>query len=83
MPQIKWTAQQEQVLDWFENGDGSLACRARAGSSKTTCVIEGAQRSTEPKVLIAAFNKRIADEARSRLEADWVEARTLHSHGVA
>lgn len=82
MDEIQWTPQQEEVLDWFENGEeGSLACRARAGSSKTTCVIEGAQRSTDDKVLIAAFNKRIADEAKSRIDANWVEARTLHSIG--
>ena len=41
--------------------------RARAGCAKTTTSLEGVKQAPERRILVAAFNKLIADEANARL----------------
>jgi DNA helicase-2/ATP-dependent DNA helicase PcrA len=55
--------------------------RARAGTGKTTTIIEGVNRAPEASILLCAFNKRIADELNSRLDNPRAEAKTLHALG--
>lgn len=77
----RWSPQQGAIFNWFEAGDGNLIVRARAGTGKTTTIIEGVKRAPEPTILMAAFNKRIAEELSARIPSNNVEAKTLHSIG--
>ena len=57
--------------------------RARAGCAKTTTSLEGVKQAPERRILVAAFNKLIADEANARLVGqDRVRAKTLHALGM-
>lgn len=76
-----WSAQQEAIFGWFGSGSGNLVVRARAGTGKTTTILEGINRAPEGKILLAAFNKRIAEELTSKLRNPAAEAKTLHAVG--
>lgn len=85
-----WSVQQQAIFGWFSNESPLLAetrysqnlvVRARAGTGKTTTIIEGVNRAPEQKILLCAFNKRIADELTSRLTNPRAQAKTLHSIG--
>jgi superfamily I DNA/RNA helicase len=78
---MQWSEQQEEVFRWFEGEPGNLVVRARAGTGKTTTILEGINRARDGRVLLAAFNKRIADELKTRLQSPDAEAATLHSLG--
>jgi superfamily I DNA/RNA helicase len=78
---IVWSDEQEAIFDWFVNGWGNLLVRARAGTGKTTTLLEGVQRAPEKRACVAAFNKSIADELQTRIRASNVRAQTLHSLG--
>lgn len=78
-----WSEQQVAIFDWFARGEGNLVVRARAGTGKTTTILEAVSRAPERTILLAAFNKRIADELKGRLSTDRCEAKTLHSLGFA
>jgi superfamily I DNA/RNA helicase len=79
-----WSAQQSAIFAEIAEGSGNLVVRARAGTGKTTTIIEACGRAKhEPKILLAAFNKKIAVELQSRVSAPNVEAKTLHSLGFA
>lgn len=85
---VGWTSQQEAVFEWLATPghNRSLLVRARAGTGKTTTIIEGLRHAPEVKeggrTLLAAFNKRIATELQSRAPAG-VSVKTLHSVGLA
>ena len=79
-----WSTQQKDIFDFFANGRGNLVVRARAGTGKTTTIIEAVNYAPhESAILLAAFNKRIATELSKRLAASNVEAKTLHALGFA
>ena len=82
-----WSDQQQKIFGWFSkslpvNSD-HLVVRARAGTGKTTTIIEGIKHAPESSILLAAFNKRIATELEVRLEGTNAEAKTLHSIGFS
>lgn len=78
-----WSHYQEDVFDAVANGTGHLVVRARAGSGKTTVIMEALRRVDPAKrVLLCAFNKSIAEELEQRAPAQ-VTVRTLHSLGYA
>ena len=77
-----WSAQQSAIFDWFRDGEGNLVVRARAGTGKTTTLLEGIQCAPENRILLAAFNKSIANELAGRLSNPNAEAKTLHSLGL-
>ncbi len=76
-----WSPQQRAIFDWFRRGGGNLIVRARAGTGKTTTILEGIQHAPERKVLLCAFNKSIATELQQRLGHGGAEAKTLHGVG--
>lgn len=77
-----WSTQQEAVFEWFRNPERKRAVvRARAGTGKTTTIIEGLSHAPENRMLLCAFNKRIADELSRKLSTDRAEAKTLHGVG--
>lgn len=78
------TPQQQAIYDHFADGDaGHLVVIARAGTGKTTTAIEAVERAPEDKILMAAFNKTIAQELQARIRRSGVEAKTLHALGFA
>lgn len=85
---IFWSTQQTQVFDWFQTkypqgkGPVHLIVRARAGTGKTTTIIEGVNRAPEDSILLCAFNKRIAVELASRVTNPNVQVKTLHALGL-
>jgi len=83
MGERAWSAQQRAVFDWFRQGEGNLVVRARAGTGKTTTIIEAIGHAPEARILLCAFNKKIATELGSRLANPNAEAATLHGVGFA
>ncbi len=81
MNRTTWSKQQQDIFDWFRRGSGHLLVRARAGTGKTTTLIQGIEYAPESKILLAAFNKSIAVELGERLTNPHAEAKTLHSLG--
>jgi len=65
--------------------NGHLIVRARAGTGKTTCIIEGVKRAPEKRILICAFSKIIQEELDRRLGKNFpnILAKTLHSIGLS
>lgn len=77
-----WSTQQEAIFRWFEQDiDDNLVVIARAGTGKTTTIIEGVNRAPEQAILLAAFNKKIADELATRITNPHAHAKTLHAIG--
>lgn len=79
----RWSPQQEDIFRWFADGKGNLVVRARAGTGKTTTILEGISRAPESKIVLAAFNKVIAQELTARLANPRASAKTLHSLGFS
>src|SRR5882672_9190474 len=86
---VKWSTEQLAIFDWFEGPCerteqqlAHLIVRARAGSGKTSSVIEGVNRAPETSILLCAFNKQIALELNLRLDNPNAEAKTLHAVGM-
>lgn len=79
-----WSPQQESIFQWFRNPQRKRAVvRARAGTGKTTTIIEGLSHAPERRMLLCAFNKRIADELQRKLNTERAEAKTLHGVGFS
>lgn len=82
-----WSGQQDVVFDFFVSKDGHLIVRARAGTGKTTTIVEAIKRLLQAhpdhKVVVCAFSKKIADELVTRFVGFNVEVKTLHSLGYA
>lgn len=76
-----WSIQQEAIFTEFESGNEHFTVQARAGAGKTTTIIEGVNRAPESRILLAAFNKRIAEELAGRLKNPAAVAKTLHAVG--
>lgn len=82
---IQWSSQQNTIFEWFANPTAdarNLIVRARAGTGKTTTIIEGISRAPEDKILLAAFNKSIAKELSARVSNN-ADVKTLHALGFA
>ena len=78
-----WSEQQQAIFKAFREPAGNVLVRARAGCAKTTTSLEGVKQAPERRILVAAFNKTIADEANARLVGqDRVKAKTLHALGM-
>ena len=78
-----WSEQQEAIFNWFSEPDQNraLVIRARAGTGKTTTVLEGANRAPEKSIIMCAFNKSVATELQQKISNPNAEAKTLHSLG--
>lgn len=83
----QWSKQQEAIFGWFKTGKGNLVVEALAGTGKTTTILEAVNHAPELRILVAAFNKRIATELTEKLatsegDASWkADAKTLHALG--
>lgn len=93
--QRQWSNQQLKIFEWFEDrvietvqghaveNNPNLVVRARAGTGKTTTIVEGVDRAPEESILVAAYNKKIAEELVLRITNPNVTVKTLHSVGYA
>ncbi|WP_162159730.1 UvrD-helicase domain-containing protein [Cystobacter fuscus] len=79
----KWSVQQNAIFDFFATGKGNAVVRARAGTGKTTTILEGITYAPESDIVLAAFNKRIAEELVTKLKNPAATAKTLHALGFA
>jgi len=78
-----WSTQQQAIFAWFKGTTGNLVVRARAGTGKTTTILEAISFAPETRILLAAFNKKIAEELKTKLRNPNAEAKTLHGVGFA
>jgi DNA helicase-2/ATP-dependent DNA helicase PcrA len=80
-PAREWSAQQRAIFAAVASEQGHLQIVARAGTGKTTTIIEALSHVPRgQRVLLCAFNKSIADELTSRAPRG-VKVSTLHGLG--
>src|SRR5436853_5085292 len=77
--------QQANFIDWAQNGKGSAVLEAVAGAGKTFTILQSVKR-IKGQVAILAYNKKIAEEIKGKLQnmgIDWKKAQagTVHSFG--
>lgn len=74
---------QQAVFDFVSTGRGSALVTAVAGAGKTTTIVRALELLPPGAVTsFLAFNKRIADELKTRVPAS-VRAQTFHSVGMS
>jgi superfamily I DNA/RNA helicase len=86
---MAWSEQQEAIFAWFggQRTAQNLVVRARAGTGKTTTIIEAMKHidwtpGSREIGLVCAFNKSIAVELKEKLaRVPRVYAKTLHALG--
>lgn len=83
---IKWSEQQSTFLDWCKNGEGSCVLEAVAGAGKTTTLIAAAELISGSGAIMA-YNRKIADEIKNKLQkagVSWMKANanTVHGFGM-
>jgi DNA helicase-2/ATP-dependent DNA helicase PcrA len=80
-PKRNWSDLQKAIFKDIAEGIGHTVVIARAGSGKTSVIVEGFKHIPRgKKTLMVAFNKSIADELKQRAPS-YVETSTLHSLG--
>lgn len=78
---IIWSSYQKKIFLDINKGTGNTLVIARAGSAKTSSLVEGSKFIPKgKKALFCAFNKSIQEELRSKL-GSYVDCFTLHSLG--
>lgn len=82
-PADRWSIYQRAIFREVAEGVGHLLVKARAGTGKTTTIVEALRHVPANKSsLLVAFNKSIAAELERRAP-EGVMVRTLHSFGFA
>jgi DNA helicase-2/ATP-dependent DNA helicase PcrA len=79
--------QQAAFIDWIKTGHGSAILVARAGTGKTFTILQAVQALNVPCAILA-YNKKIADEIKGKLQKlgfDYrrAQAATVHSFGLS
>jgi len=77
---LNWSSYQKRIFDWIENGSGHAIVDAKAGSGKTTTLVEAANR-IDGSGLFVAFNKHIQRELDDKLSDTEFICKTVHSCG--
>lgn len=81
MSRTVWSDYQKAIFEDVKSGNGHTIVVARAGSGKTTALIECLNYvSPNDTVLLAAFNKAIVNELKERAPS-YVNCFTLHAIG--
>lgn len=85
---MKRTDEQSAIIQCMADTDDNLIIDAKAGSGKTTTILEGLDVLRGDSLLMA-FNRSIADELRRKAAAKFsldvmsrVNISTVHSHGL-
>ena len=78
-----WSEYQKAIFDAVQNGSGNYVVMARAGSGKTSTIIEALNYiPTGQSWILVAFNKKICEELKVQAPQDKNgEISTLHSLG--
>ncbi len=80
-----WSEQQTAIFRFFVEAIGHLIVRARAGTGKTTTIVEAVKRylaaDCARRVVVCAFNKKIEQELTARFAGFPVTVKTLHAIG--
>jgi len=77
-----WSPQQEAIFDEFRTGTSKVVVvEARAGTGKTTTILEALNHAPERDIVCCAFNKDIAEELKKRISNPYAQAKTLHGLG--
>jgi superfamily I DNA/RNA helicase len=67
---LAWSSQQEPIFSFFVDSTDHLVVRARAGTGKTTTIVEAVIRwmaaNSGKTAVVCAFNVRIAEELRRK-----------------
>lgn len=80
-PKRNWSKYQKDIFRDINSGKGHTVVIARAGSGKTSTIVEGFKYLPRgKKTLMVAFNKAIAEELKQRAPS-YVDVMTLHSLG--
>jgi len=80
-PKRDWSTYQKNIFKDIAKGNDHTVVIARAGSGKTSTIVEGFKYIPKgKKTLMVAFNKSIADELKQRAPS-YVDVLTLHSLG--
>lgn len=82
-PAVKrnWSSYQKAIFKDIATGTGHTIVIARAGSAKTSSLVEGSRYIPKgKKSLFCAFNKSIQEELKAKL-GSYIECLTLHSLG--
>lgn len=80
-PKRNWSEYQKNIFKDIAKGEGHTVVIARAGSGKTSTIVEGFKYLPRGrKTLMVAFNKSIAEELKQRAPS-YVDTMTLHSLG--
>src|SRR5271154_3616118 len=80
-PKRDWSVLQKNIFQDIARGVGHTVVIARAGSGKTSTIVEGFKYLPKgKKTLMVAFNKAIAEELKQRAPS-YVDVMTLHSLG--
>lgn len=78
MKKIVWSSFQKAIFDEIAAGSGNVMVIARAGSAKSTSIIEGCKYLPKGKsATFCAFNRSIKDELKEKLP-DYVDCGTIH-----
>lgn len=78
---LEWSPYQKALFKEIAYGTGHVIVEARAGSAKTTSIVEGLKYAPKgKKIIILAFNKKIQEELQKKVSA-MVETFTFHSLG--
>lgn len=82
-PGPEWSAYQLAIFREVAEGHGHTVVIARAGSGKTSTIVEAFRHVPRGKTtLVCAFNKEIEVELKKRAPSG-VEVKTLHGYGFA
>jgi len=80
-PKRDWSSFQKAIFKDIHNSKDHTVVIARAGTGKTSTIIEGFKYVPKgKKTLMVAFNKSIADELKQRAPS-YIDTMTLHSLG--
>lgn len=79
---MKPTIEQQEFFDEVSNGTGNVLLSAKAGSGKTTTLVQAVKMGKGKSTLACAFNTSIKDELTERLKSG-AEIKTCHGLGFS
>lgn len=83
MSNFEYSKYQKEIFKDVATGTGNSAIIARAGSSKTFCIVESIKFiPKKKKTLVVAFNKSIQEELSRKIQNMTCDVLTLHSLGL-
>ena len=76
-----WSKLQQDIFADVREGDGHTVVEARAGTGKTSTIVEALNHiPSGQRAMLVAFNRSIARELGERCPSN-TRCQTLHSHG--